>query len=283
MKIRNNLLVLAALLTLPACGGGMTIGGRIDIAQDTAAQAQLTRHDYIASPFILAGWQRITDTAAPINIYIEGDGSAWLNRTTPSRNPTPKNAIALKLAAKDNASNVVYLARPCQFTKLSAPGNNCSDFYWRGGRFAPDVIQSFNSALDQIAKRTNGAGFNLIGFSGGANIAGLLAERRTDILSIRTVAGNVDNDAFVDLHKVSAMPSSLNMAAKASEIAHIPQLHLIGGDDENVPAMIFESYRQKAGESTCIHSKILGGISHDSGWEEQWPTLLALPFVCATQ
>ena len=53
-----------------------------------------------------------------VNIYIEGDGRAWLNKNRPSLDPTPKNSLALKLAEIDPAPNVIYLARPCQYSKL---------------------------------------------------------------------------------------------------------------------------------------------------------------------
>lgn len=269
-----------AVLALSACAGGMTIGGRVDNAQSMAASGGLIRSDMKAPPFILASWQRITDPAQPVNVYIEGDGLAWLSRTQPSMNPTPKNAVGLSLATLDPAPNVVYIARPCQFTDLGAPGNDCRDVYWRGKRFAPEVIESFMAALDQVAVTAHG-GFNLIGYSGGANVAGLLASRRPDVLTLRTVAGNIDNDAFVSLHDITPMAGSLNMADNAAALGRIPQFHFIAGKDDSVPLAIFTSYMRKAGGNSCIHSKVLPGVSHTKGWEEQWPTLLTLPMTCS--
>lgn len=267
-------------LSLTGCASGITISGRTDIATGIAQDGQLNRHDLHASPFILASWQRITDPSAPVNLYIEGDGAAWLNRTTPSKNPTPKNPVALKLAATDNSPNVVYIARPCQYTDISASGNACRDYYWRGGRFAPEIVQSLDTALNQITTQTNQSGFHLIGFSGGANIAGLLAERRTDIITIRTVSGNIDNDFFVTLHDVSQMPASLNMADYAMKISHIPQMHFVGADDKITPPSLFKSYQQKSKFAPCVQSKIMNGFSHEDGWNENWPHLLALPVTC---
>jgi hypothetical protein len=274
---------MAAFTVVSCSTGPITISGRIDNANTIAQSAKLVRKDIAASPFILASWQRVTDPSAPMNVYIEGDGSAWLNRTTPSLNPTPKNATALKLASIDPGPNVVYLARPCQFTDLGASGNDCRDYYWRGGRFSPEVINSFDQALEQISTLNNKSGFHLIGYSGGANIAGLIAERRVDILSIRTVAGNIDNDAFVGLHKVSTMPSSLNMADKGEKLLGLPQMHFIGGEDNIIPPSIFDNYRRKAGPSPCIFSQTISGISHENGWEERWPELLMVEFACGEQ
>ncbi len=273
--------LLSGVTLVAGCAGGpsFTTSGRTDTAQEIAAKGHLTRRDIPASPFILASWQRITDPAAPVNVYIEGDGLAWLSRSSPSLNPTPKHPTALSLAALDPAANVVYIARPCQYSEIGAPGNACPDIYWRGQRFAPEVVQSYITALNGIATQSSG-GFNLIGYSGGANIAGLVAARRSDVLSLRTVAGNIDNDAFTNLHNVSAMPGSLNMAYEAQKLAALPQMHFIGAQDENVPEAIFTSYVSKAGPSSCIHSKILPGGSHTEGWEAQWPVLLSLPVIC---
>lgn len=268
-----------AALALTACSSGVTMGGRVDHAQSVAELGKLVRRDITAPPFILASWQRITDPAAPVNVYIEGDGLAWLSRTQPSMNPTPKNAVALSLAARDPAANVVYIARPCQFTELGAAGNECPDAYWRGRRFAPEVIQSFNTALNIVAGKATG-GFNLIGFSGGANVAGLLASQREDVITLRTVSGNIDNDAFVSLHQITPMRGSLNMADHAAFLRDVPQLHFIAAEDEAVPPSIFTSYINKAGGSSCIYSKVVPETSHTEGWENQWPTLLALPVQC---
>lgn len=277
----RTLLCSAAVLAmacLPGCGA--TIGARQDTAQALASQNNLARRDIAAPPFILASWQKITAPGEPVNIYIEGDGLAWLSRSEPSRNPTPKNPVALHLAMRDGAPNVVYVARPCQYTDLNAPGNHCDASYWMGKRFAPEVIESYMNALNQIAQASHNAPLHLIGYSGGANIAGLLAARRSDVLSLRTVAGNVDNDYFTKFHDVSAMPYSLNMANDAAALSTLPQYHFIGAEDRQVPAPIYQSYAAKMGAPSCAQVQVLENVSHGEGWEQRWPGLLALPVSC---
>lgn len=266
---------LASLLA--ACTA--TVSGRDEQAATIARSASLNRMEYAAPPFTLVAWQRITNPETPVHIYIEGDGLAWLARGKPSPNPTPKNPVALKLASRDNGANVVYLARPCQF---EAGGNGlCKDAaYWTTRRFSNEVIGSYMTALDTIAARTDAKEFHVTGFSGGANIAGLLAARRSDITTIRTVAGNIDNDYFTRLHKVSAMPLSLNMANVAGQIAHIPQMHFIGGKDKIVPADIYKSYALTAKNPPCIHSHTLPDATHNDGWDDAWPMLLNMPVEC---
>ena len=71
----------------------------------------------------LTAWSRIAGPADgpvdgpvdEVHVYIEGDGYAWATTTDPSDDPTPINPLALRLAAVDDAPNVLYLARPCQF------------------------------------------------------------------------------------------------------------------------------------------------------------------------
>ncbi len=60
------------------------------------------------------------------------------------------------------------------------------------------MVNSIHKTLDQIKTRYNASGFNLIGYSGGGAIAALVAADRNDILSLRTVAGNLDIDVHTD-------------------------------------------------------------------------------------
>ncbi len=70
-----------------------------------------------ASPFNITVYERVYKEGGTINIYIEGDGFAWVSRKKKSLDPTPKTPMALKLASMDGSSNVIYIARPCQYTK----------------------------------------------------------------------------------------------------------------------------------------------------------------------
>ncbi len=54
-------------------------------------------------------------------VYIEGDGRAYVNRRTPSNDPTPGNPMALRLALADPSLRVLYLGRPCQYTRGGEP------------------------------------------------------------------------------------------------------------------------------------------------------------------
>ncbi|MBL8637910.1 MAG: alpha/beta hydrolase [Alphaproteobacteria bacterium] len=259
----------------------MTIEGRTESAANIALRAHMTKQEFVASPYVLTGWTKLTSPHTSVNVYIEGDGLAWLSKSEPSGNPTPKNPVALTLAAQDPSPNVVYLARPCQYTPFDRLGNHCQTLDWTSHRFSSATVDSYQQVLDQIKEEVGSNGFNLIGYSGGGNIAGLLASRRQDILSLRTVAGNVDNNAFTKFHGVSSMPESLNMADVVEQIATIPQIHFVGEKDPIIPKSLAEGLKQKAPLQNCIQIQVVKDNTHMDGWEENWSRLLNIPFVCS--
>lgn len=274
-KMPRFFLLLPLLAALSACG--RSIPERTSLAA-AIARDQLPIHATIpAGEFQLASYARVTAPGATARIYIEGDGLAWLASREPSLNPTPTDPIALRLAARDPAANVVWLARPCQYEGFSA---DCDQAFWTGKRFAPEVIDAYSQALDGLKQAHHFTGFELVGFSGGGAVAALLAAHRTDVVNLRTVAGNLDHDAFNALHKVSPMPSSLNPRDEAKKIARLPQLHFIGAKDEVMPQVVFDSFANAAGNSPCIHHAVIDGATHEDGWDKAWPQLLAQPVTC---
>ena len=106
-------------------------------ADAMAQTAHLRRAQVTTDSFVLTSFYRITRPDLPLTVYIEGDGLAWRSRTEPSADPTPHQALGLALAAADPAANVVYLARPCQFTPMAA-NPRCDKAYWTNKRFADE-------------------------------------------------------------------------------------------------------------------------------------------------
>ncbi len=271
-------LLIASLFLISACSASSQNGASYKISNSSA----LVEHQIQVNSFLLTSYERITSKGGVANIYIEGDGRAWLSKKRPSLDPTPNNPVALKLAAQDPAENVVYLARPCQYTKLIEQGA-CPQKYWTSHRFTPEVIEAMNSALDDMKQRHQITGFNLIGFSGGGNIAALLTALRDDVLSLRTVAGNIDHKLQSSIHGVSTMPHSLNAAEVSNQISDIPQIHFVGTEDKIVPNEVAQSYKARANNNECIQIRLLQGLSHTKGWESVWKSLLNQPFDCEAQ
>lgn len=277
-KPTSAFLLTGTALFFTGCAN-ISLEGRHDLARDIAASAQMQPKTLAASPFALTSFVKITAPSRPAHVYIEGDGLAWLSRTEPSLNPTPTDPIALRLAAHDNAPNVIYLARPCQYSGTTNDAR-CDMKYWMGSRYAPEVLRSYNTALDQLKTTHNLSGFELIGFSGGGTMAAILAGQRNDVESLRSVAGNLDHHEHSRVHDVSMLGNSLNPPQYADKLARVPQYHFIGGDDNIVPKSIYDSYASALPAQNCTSYKIVRDIGHDSGWAAVWPELLRVTPIC---
>lgn len=229
--------------------------------------------------FTLTTYHKLKRSGGPMVVYIEGDGLAYHSRTRISSDPTPRHPLILKLAALDEASNIVYLARPCQFTPHEEDPL-CSPDYWTVKRFSEEVIVSMNEAINYFAEKSGAEEVALIGYSGGAAVAVLMAERRSDIQSIRTLAGNLDPVSLNRFHKVDPLDGSLNPMRAASSLAGIPQLHFWGTRDKIVPGFIAENFTRSIQDEQCIRIVQVPGVSHRDGWEDEWPRLLNYSFPC---
>ena len=184
----------------------------------------------------------------------------------PSTDPTPTDPLALKLALAHPEGQAVYLARPCQFTGT----DRCARKYWTDTRFSVEVVRAMNLAIDQLKARFSAQEIELVGSSGGGAIAALLAARRTDVVYLITVAGNLDRAAWTRLHRISPLTGSLNPADEAQRVVHIAQRHWVGGKDRNIPAEITRSFTQRGGiDSSSV--QIIDAYDHHCCWVEGWP------------
>jgi len=275
---RHGKLLVTIASALLLCG---VLNGCVTPAIDAEAltgPAHLQRTQVTAGDFILTSFYRLPRPDQPLTIYIEGDGLAWRSRSEPSDDPTPRQMTGLTLAAADPASNVIYLARPCQFTPMEA-NPRCKVEYWTGKRFSEEVVASMDLAVTHFARQAPGQAIHLVGYSGGGALAVLIAARRSDIASLRTVAGNLDHVAVNRLHRVSQMPGSLNPINYAQQVASIPQLHFSGSDDKVVPPAIARDFAA-ATAGYCVQTRVVPGLAHNSDWATQWPALLAITPVC---
>ncbi len=259
-----------------------SLENKVNQIADNIAQAHHFKKVLVKTdPFLLTTFQKFLNQSpnVTLTIYIEGDGRTWMTRSKLSNNPTPKNPLALKLAVLDHSPNVAYLARPCQYT---APTLNpaCNPLIWSDQRFSETVIASMNKAVDILKKSAKAKQIHLIGFSGGGAIAILIAARRHDIASLRTVAGDLDPTALSHYHQTSPLTGSLDPTTVVQKLAHIPQQHFSGEKDKTVPPFIAETFiarLQKLGSHSASQMTIKDTTHHD-GWEAIWPILLQKPF-----
>jgi pimeloyl-ACP methyl ester carboxylesterase len=239
-------------------------------ADTLAGQSGLQRRILSAGIFQLTAYVRVADPTQPLHIYIEGDGRAWRTPTEASSDPTPRHMSGLQLAAADPGPNVGYLARPCQFTRADP---SCDVRYWTGRRYALEVVTSVNDAITTLEAATAHQPVDLVGYSGGGALAVLVAARRQDVHSLRTVAANLDVEAVNTLHHVSAMPESLNPIDFGAAVRAIPQIHFSGARDTVVPPEIARRFGEAVGGS-CALIQSVAGMTHDGDWARLWPGLL---------
>lgn len=252
---------------------------RRQLADALASAGGLGQTQVAAAGFVLLAYQRFGAPGQPLSVYIEGDGYAWKTRYKLSDDPTPTDPTALRLALQDPAANLVYLARPCQY--VAAPDHGrCAPDYWSGKRFAEEVIAATDAALEQLRARAQAHGVHLVGYSGGAAVAALVAARRSDVLSLRTVAGNLDHAALTTLHGVTPLQGSLNPVDQAARLSALPQRHFVGGRDRVVPPAIAEGFLARLDSRRCAALTVVPQASHDQGWVEHWPVLLSLALAC---
>jgi pimeloyl-ACP methyl ester carboxylesterase len=235
------------------------------------------------SHFYLLTYQKISESNQIVSIYIEGDGLAYLDSYRPSLNPTPIDPVSLKLAVLDPSPNVLYIARPCQYVPREV-NPNCQNEYWTSKRYSPEVVESINETIDKIKNNNKLQDVRLIGFSGGGSVAAILAATRTDVIDLRTVAGNLDTTKFTRLHNTSPLTGSLNPVDYADKLKDIPQIHFIGADDDIVPIEVVYSYQEKIKKFDpdlhCVTTQSFANTSHTEGWEDIWKKSILQVVAC---
>ncbi len=280
MQIKTILSLALISFTIVACGANTEL--KKETASRIAMPAFMVERTIATNGMTLNAWERMHNRREPATIYIEGDGFVTKAIKDGSEqylsNPTPENPVALHLASRDLSNNLAYLSRPCQFIK-SPEEKGCNASYWLERRFTPEVLDAYQTALNDISSRYGVNGFHLVGFDGGANIAAILAATRGDVLSLRTVAGNLN--PTVNQHMVLS-DDSLSAINYAPTLSRIPQHHFVGAADEVVTPGYYHSYRQNIGQSDCIHYSLIQDADHTHGWVDKWPELLKLTPQCGT-
>jgi len=269
-ELRQRLiLVLVSLLT--ACSSTPTPEVRQQQAFDLARQSHWQPLTLDSQPFRLQAF--VPERLQPndvLTLYVEGDGLAWLTSSQPSADPTPVNPLALRLALAQPDGNAVYLARPCQFI-ASQP--SCQRRYWTDARFAEEIVTAMNQAVEQLKEKAKARELVLVGYSGGAAVALLLAARRQDIRQVISVAGNLDHAAWTTYHKISPLYRSLNPAGRRQTLASVPQVHLVGAQDRIMPPDLARQFISTYSSETPVRLLVMPDYDHACCWARQWPRL----------
>lgn len=253
---------LLSLLFITACG--VTTDLRQQTANHIARPAFMSERFIDTPHFQIQTWERMHQRGGEATIYIEGDSPLI-------GTPSPYNPVALHLASRDNSINLGYLARPCQFIKFPE-AKGCDNHYWKDKQYTEEIISAYEIALNNMVKTYDLTGLHVVGYDGGANIAAVLTARNKNILSLRTVAGNLNPELT---HK-TPQTDALYAIDYGSKLANVPQVHFIGGKDNLITPAIYHSYRQTLGLSECVDYHLVPDAGHIDGWVEKWSDLLEL-------
>jgi len=184
---------VTALVLISSCSSRYlnNYESRVQVADKIAVRNGFEKLKINSATFPLAAYVKIKSPGARTVVYIEGDGLAYITSKRPSSNPTPVNPVALRIAVIDSSPNVIYLARPYQyFTTSEVPKDHVK--YWTSHRFSEEILKVYEEALDKIVDITGSQDIHLVGYSGGAAVAAILASKRA-ISSLRTIAGYLDH------------------------------------------------------------------------------------------
>ena len=159
--------------------------------------ADCTAH-WLEGP-LLAYSRNLTPGAPVVHIYFEGDGQPFLGPGIAAANPNSSQLLALQLMQLDPAPSI-YLNRPCY--GVNTPQLSCTPANWTTQRYSAATIQQLQRALHTIIQQQQltSAKLVLIGHSGGGAIAMLMAQKAQNLAAIITLAGNLNTDAWAQLH-----------------------------------------------------------------------------------
>ncbi|MCF8462765.1 MAG: alpha/beta hydrolase [Rickettsiaceae bacterium] len=247
-------------------------------------QAMAKEHSFVleeidVGDFVITSYQKIQQPELKeVVFYIEGDGRAFSNGF-PSEDPTPSQHLLFPLMTLDKRPNIIYLARPCQYTEKSKNTKCNNSFYWASGRLGEEVVKASKLAIDKIAQNKN---YHLVGYSGGGGMAVLVsAIDSSKVLSITTIAGNLDLNKFKELHSIRPLfgpwktyiDDSLNPLDYTDKLRHIKQIHFSGKKDTIVPPIIAENFVKKS-NSSQVKQVIIPKADHVDNWTQVWNAFL---------
>jgi len=246
-------IIILGVLFLSACCARAPL-----IPPDSFMQKDMT-----TDTFTLRTYQKLTDPNAAIKIYIEGDGNSFNGWGRPMRDPTPRGEFMRRLAFGDPSPNVVYMGRPCQFVNDPI----CKKEDWTDARFSAHAVDSMANVIKKIAIDRP---VILIGFSGGAQMAGLISVLHSEIhvKKLITIGGNLDHPGWTRNNNLYPLDGSLDLNAYKEEYKKFPQIHYVGTNDDVIPPELTKRF---VDDPTRVVE--VPDASHGKGFETVYPLI----------
>ena len=205
--------------------------------------------------FSLAVWEKNTiQKGQPLHIYFEGDGD-----------PNPSHKVAFDFAQQDPASNVVYVARPCQWVDDKI----CSQKpqIYKEARFHPEIMKEMQELTEYLIRKHQASSVTLIGYDGGAVVALNMASHipTNKIISIAGITDILAYNTYHDLPEVE--PDEIeNPADSLALLETIPQVHYVGKEDTVTPRRLVERFVARMRNPKSAVVKVVPGTDH-TNWE----------------
>ena len=262
---------LPLLLVLLCMHGLLACTTQPDRTDRLAEDAGFSRVVVQGKPFEHVTYQHRLDQAVTqeLHIYIEGDGTPWVGGRYPAAEPTSRDPVALELMALDPGP-ALYLGRPCYLGM--ARSAHCEVELWTSRRYSPEVVASMLGVIEQYLQRYEIRRVVLIGYSGGGTLAALIATHLQVQVFLVTIAANLDTDLWTSLQGFLPLDGSLNPLDYRPAIAQLPQLHLVGLQDSNVPLVVTESFTAGLDPE---YVRVYPQFDHNCCWLDTWPAVLA--------
>jgi len=256
--LRNTILLIVLLLFNISCSSSIADKSIIKLNNKNLHKTKISTTIYQHNYF--------TNNIKPnkrVHIYIGSDGTPWIKGKWLAIDPTPTNPLALALMAKDKTA-AIFLARPCYFeSKLP---DYCEATLWSSARYSIKVINSMHLAINELISQDTE--IVLIGYSGGATIATILADKLENAIGLITIAGNLDTQLWTLHHNLLPLTDSINPSSYIYSNKSISSVHLAGGKDLVIPLKIIHSYIAKRGGTLLVYDR----YTHGCCWLNDWPS-----------
>jgi pimeloyl-ACP methyl ester carboxylesterase len=239
--------------------------------------AQTLAHGHGLEPLLLRGtvfqhraFAAVRGTPGLLILFIEGDGLPWVGGGRKiAADPTPRVPLALELAVSTPAS-VLYLGRPCYLEVRRPP--ECSEPLWTSERYSSAVVASMSAAASTYIAEHHFQQVLIVGYSGGGTLAVLIAGSLPHVSGVVAIAGNLDPDAWAQLHGYLPLQGSLNPSLEPPLPADLKQWYLIGERDSNVSAAATARYFARIPPDRIWS---YARFDHKCCWVQAWPSIFA--------
>lgn len=203
-----------------------------------------------------------------LRIYIEGDGTPWIRQSRVSVDPTPTNPVMLQLM-HDATHAAAYLGRPCYFGLATSAG--CDSRWWTYERYSDAVIESMCVAANELSEALKAETVQLIGYSGGGAIVAAMMKCTDRLVSIATIAANLDPASWARHHGYTPLHDLPVLSAPGPTNISVHQTHWQCRGDEVVPPYVTDAYFVAHPSATRI---IVDDCSHSIGWTRYWMQII---------